>query len=104
MRKQGLCKIPLAQFVGNRFNIIFYDAAGVFYLCDHMIKFIEQVHGNAANRLLQAVLSGLKDPTILAGCRALGMTSDWPSMERIGGIISFSLANERCVYSNEDQI
>ena len=33
MRKQGVHKIPLAQFVGNRFNIIFYDTAGVFYLC-----------------------------------------------------------------------
>lgn len=29
MRKQGLHKIPLAKFVGNRFNIIFYDGATV---------------------------------------------------------------------------
>ena len=40
-------KLPLAQFVGNRF----YDAAGVYYLQDHMIKFIESVHGNQANRV-----------------------------------------------------
>ena len=66
-------KIPLAQFVGNRFNIIFYDAAGVFYLCDHMIRFIESVHGKEANRLLQAILSDLKDPVNIAGCRALGL-------------------------------
>ena len=73
MRKQGIHKIPLAQFVGNRFNIIFYDAAGVHYLRDHMIKFIQTVHGKEANRLLQAVLSDLRNPTNLAGCRALGL-------------------------------
>ena len=47
LRKQGEHKIPLAQFVGNRFNIIFYDAAGIYYLQDHMIKFIESVHGTS---------------------------------------------------------
>ena len=28
-KEEGISKIPLAQFVGNRFNILFYDAAGV---------------------------------------------------------------------------
>ena len=63
MRKVGVHKVPLAHFVGNRFNIIFYDGAGVYYLHDHMIKFIESVHGTQANLLLQAVLSDLKDPS-----------------------------------------
>ena len=73
MRKLGVHKIPLAHFVGNRFNIIFYDGGGVYYLRDQMIKFIESVHGKEANRLLQAVLSDLKDPVNIAGCRALGL-------------------------------
>jgi E1A/CREB-binding protein len=73
MRKEGVYKIPLAQFVGNRFNIIFYDAAGVYYLHDHMAAFIEKVHGKEANRLLQAVLADLKNPANIAGCRALGI-------------------------------
>jgi len=30
LRNLNITKIPLAHFVGNRFNIIFYDAAGVF--------------------------------------------------------------------------
>lgn len=57
LRKKG---IPLAKFVGNRFNILFYDSARVYYLHDHMVKFIESVHGGQANRLLQAVLTDLK--------------------------------------------
>ena len=31
LKQEGIFKIPLAQFVGNRFNILFYDAAGVYY-------------------------------------------------------------------------
>ena len=73
MRKRDIHKIPFAHFVGNRFNIIFYDGAGIYYLRDHMIKFIENVHGREANRLLQAVLSDLKNRTNIAGCRALGL-------------------------------
>ena len=38
-----------------------------------LIRFIESVHGKEANRLLQAVLSDLKDPVNIAGCRALGL-------------------------------
>ena len=73
LRKEGIHKIPLAQFVGNRFNILFYDAAGVYFLRDYMKKFIETVHGTQANRLLQAVLADLKDHTYISGCRALGI-------------------------------
>ena len=73
LRKEGIHKIPLAQFVGNRFNILFYDAAGVYYLQSHMVKFIESAHGGQENRLLQAVLADLRDPVCIAGCRALGL-------------------------------
>lgn len=73
LRKHGVHKIPLAQFVGNRFNILFYDAAGIYYLKDHMIQFIESVHGKQANRLLECVLKDLKNPAFISGCRALGL-------------------------------
>lgn len=73
LRKEGIHKIPLAQFVGNRFNILFYDAAGVYYLQSHMVKFIESAHGGQENRLLRAVLADLRDPVCIADCRALGL-------------------------------
>lgn len=73
MRKNGMHRLPLAKFVGNRFNIIFYDAAGIFYLQEHMIQFVVSVHGKSANLLLQAVVSGLKKPFNIIGCRALGL-------------------------------
>lgn len=73
LKKEGISKIPLAQFIGNRFNVIFYDAAGIFYLRSYMQKFIESVHGKEANRLLKAVLHDLKNPLYIAACRALGL-------------------------------
>ena len=73
MRKVNVHKVPLAHFAGNPFNIVFYDGAGVYYFHKHMIKFIESVHSSEANFLLQAVLSDLKDPSNIVGCRALGL-------------------------------
>ena len=40
LQRKGIHKIPLAQFVGNRFNILFYDAAGVYFLQNHMIQLL----------------------------------------------------------------
>ena len=65
-------RVPLAPFRGNRFNIIFYDAAGVYYLKQHMEDYLKYSHGQL-NKLLQAVLSDLRVPTFIAGCKALGI-------------------------------
>ncbi len=73
LKNHNIHKIPLAHFVGNRFNVLFYDAAGVYYLRDLMVRFIESVHGMQANLLLQSVLRDLKNPNLIAGCRALGL-------------------------------
>ena len=72
LRNRGIDQIPLAAFHGNRFNILFYDAAGVYFLRDHMLQYLTTSHGSL-NLLLQAVLADLKVPQYLAGCRALGI-------------------------------
>lgn len=73
LKKNGISKVPLAKFIGNRFNILFYDAAGTYYLHQHMIDFLVSVHGVKSNRLFQAVLRDLPNPLLIAGCRALGL-------------------------------
>ena len=73
LRRQGITKIPLAAFVGNRFNILFYDAAGVYFLRSHMECYLSEFHGSELNRLLQAVLCDLRTPHLIAGCQALGI-------------------------------
>ena len=73
LRKQGIFKIPLAPFIGNRFNIFFYDAAGVYFLRQYMATFISFVHGGKANKLLTAVREDLTKTIHIAGCQALGL-------------------------------
>ena len=48
---RGIDKIPLAAFCGNRFNILFYDAAGVYFLKHHMLLYLTTSHG-PLNQLL----------------------------------------------------
>ncbi len=73
LRQNGIARLPLASFIGNRFNILFYDAAGVFFLKSHMTEYLLKYHGANLNLLLQAVLKDLKSPLHIAGCKALGI-------------------------------
>ena len=71
LRSKGIAKVPLASFTGNRFNIIFYDAAGVYYLRDHIFEFLQTQ--DTTNRLLRSVEADLCVPELIAGCKALGL-------------------------------
>ena len=68
---KGIESIPLAPFVGNRFNIIFHNGGGVFYLHEHLRPFFELMKDE--NKLLKAVHYDLAVSSFLAGCRALGL-------------------------------
>ena len=60
------------QMVGNRFNVVVFNAAATYYHKDHMQNFIES-HAPTVNRLLQAVSEDLGNKVHLAGVRALGI-------------------------------
>ena len=49
----GITSIPLFPFLGNRFNILFVNAAGVYFLYDQLIDFFQRIERN--NKLLDAV-------------------------------------------------
>eukprot|EP00117_Sycon_ciliatum_P036187 scpid41604/ scgid27282/ len=72
LSSQGIDDVPLDTFRGNRFNILFHNAAGVFYLNQHMSSFLENIF-EKPNLLLQAVAADLKEPVFIAGVRALGL-------------------------------
>ena len=69
LRNKKIDKVPLAAFRGNRFNIIFYNAAGTYFLRSHIVT---TSHGSL-NLLLHSILSDLKVLQYIAGCRALGL-------------------------------
>ena len=71
LKGRGIETIPLATFRGNRFNIVFYDSAGVHYLLPYLIDFFQSFGGN--NPLLKSVKADLNEPLFHAGCKALGL-------------------------------
>ena len=71
VRGQGVESVPLASFVGNRFNILFHNGGGVFLLYDQLKSFFEWM--KEENKLLKAVHYDLEVTSIVAGCTALGL-------------------------------
>ena len=72
LRRHGIQKVPLANFRGNRFNIIFLNGARVFYLHKHILDFLSNCWG-PQNKLLKAILEDASNELYIAGCRALGL-------------------------------
>ena len=50
LKTQG---VTVAKFAGNRFNVIFHNAAGIYYLRKHLIRYLDNLY---RNMLLQAML------------------------------------------------
>ena len=71
LKDRGIESMPLATFRGNRFNIVFYDAAGIYHLYPFLLEFFKSY--GTDNPLLKAVLADLNEPIFLAGCKALGL-------------------------------
>ena len=65
--------LPLQRFRGARFNILFANAASVYFLHKEMIGYLQQL--GATNRLLKAVLNDLQTPEFIAGTKCLGLVS-----------------------------
>ena len=72
LKLDGLHSVPLQPYRGNRFNILFSNAAGLFYLHSYLSDFLKHYE---LNRLLRSVNHDLQEPFLLAGCKALGLIS-----------------------------
>lgn len=72
LKEHGFYSLPLQPFRGNRFNILFENAASVFFLSEQMTEFLT---GLQTNNLLKSVLFDLKVPLFVAGTKALGLVS-----------------------------
>ncbi|WAR12743.1 SPIN3-like protein [Mya arenaria] len=72
LKENDMKSIPLEEFHGNRFNILFESATGVFFMKDKIQEFL---NGNQTNKLLKAVLHDIKVPWYLSEVKALGLIS-----------------------------
>ena len=51
--EQDICRLPIYQFLGNRFNFVFLNGAGIYYLFDYLVDFLKEIEFD--NKLLLAV-------------------------------------------------
>ncbi|CAC5388732.1 unnamed protein product [Mytilus coruscus] len=91
LQTQGQVKeVPLASFKGNRFNILFHNAAVVYYLLNDLLSFAEE--HKTDNRLFTAVNADLCILSFQAGASSLGIVSKmvtgpmWRFMEENGHV------------------
>ncbi|XP_060585047.1 uncharacterized protein LOC132740991 [Ruditapes philippinarum] len=68
-----LTSVPLKAFKGSRFNVLFSNAASIFFLHEQMISFLESV--GCSNKLQKAVLHDLKVTEFISGTKALALVS-----------------------------
>ena len=66
LAQNNLKSVPLRSYRGSRFNILFANAAAVFFLHEQMTSFIESC--GAEKKLLKSVLFDLKVIEIFSGC------------------------------------
>ena len=84
--QSGHESVPLAPFKGNRFNILFHNGAGVYFLKSELRGFMNEVKGE--NLLMKAVNADMNVDQYIAGVRALGLidkvvtTPLWKVLER----------------------
>ena len=65
--------VPLASFKSNRFNILFLNSVGVYYLLHELLSFAEE--HKTDNKLFAAINSYLNILPFQTGARALGIIS-----------------------------
>ena len=98
LEEDGITKNPLAQFRGNRFNIIFYNGGAAYYLHKTCINFFAN---NDENNLLKAVSQDLKVESFIAGCRALGLVNKfltgplWRLLVKVKNVLSLNKYYQR---------
>jgi hypothetical protein len=86
--------VPLASFKGNRFNILFHNSAGVYYLLHDLLSFAEE--HKTDNELFVAINSDLNMLPFKAGARALRIISKmvtgpmWRFLEKEGHVSELS--------------
>ena len=74
LREQGINKVPIMTYRGNRFNTIFHNAAGTFYISKHLINYLTNSK-STLNYTQNFILTARKNDYGISICRALGIIS-----------------------------
>ena len=91
----NIINLPLYPFLGNRFNILFLNGAGVFYLYNYLIEFLDNV--SLDNKLMSAAFYDLHVLAYKVACQALGLIDKlvtgplWRTMVKEKEVLDMSL-------------
>ena len=66
-----MINLPLYPFLGNRFNILFLNGAGVLYLYSYLVEFLNNV--SLDNKFMSSVFYDLEVLQYKVACQALGL-------------------------------
>ena len=72
LKEKKIRSVPIQRFHGNRFNILFANAANIFFLHEHVKEYL---NGDDSNRLLKSIKHDVNTPEYVAGLKALGLIS-----------------------------
>ena len=92
--EKNITAVPLAPFKGNRFNILFLNGAGTFFLHKHCQEFFDRCKDE--NLLLIAVYHDLSVPQFIVGCHALGIIAKivtgplWRNINKAGHVLAMN--------------
>jgi E1A/CREB-binding protein len=94
IKEEGtVSKVPLVPFKGNRFNVLFHNAAGLYYLLKDLLVF-RSCHKND-NKLFGAINEYAQVLSFQAGVRALGLVNKlvtgplWRELEKDMHVLDF---------------
>ena len=72
LKSVGISSIPITKFIGNKFNCLFYNAAGNFYLANHLKAYLKNSK-STLNYTQDFIYTWIRNDVILASCRAVGI-------------------------------
>ncbi|XP_052705489.1 uncharacterized protein LOC128181218 [Crassostrea angulata] len=72
MKNHGVENIPIVNIRGNRFNVLFYNAAGTFFMHKHILQYFYSLK-SSYNFIQNFIVLCLQNKTFLTLLRALGI-------------------------------
>ena len=70
----GFTKLPILNFRGSRFNVLFYNAAGTYILKDKIVEYLGSSK-SSLNYIQSFIMENLQNSEVLCILRALGILS-----------------------------
>ncbi|VDI09992.1 Hypothetical predicted protein [Mytilus galloprovincialis] len=93
IKSQNINRIPIMKLRGNRFNYLFHNSAGTYFLHKHLITYLK-TSKSTLNYIQDYIVQALSNDNILAILRALGLISKIftePYWKKAGGEIETAL-------------